>query len=54
MKKELMKAQTLERLLLDLRKMGVYKHKKYELSNADITYCFLFGLAQKMELNHQK
>jgi DNA-binding MarR family transcriptional regulator len=40
MKKELMKAQTLERLLLDLRKMGVYKHKKHELSNADITLLF--------------
>lgn len=39
-KKELMRAQDLERLLFGLRKMGVFKHKKYSLSNADITLLF--------------
>lgn len=40
MKKELKRAQELERLLFGLRKMGVFKHKKYSLSNADITLLF--------------
>lgn len=40
MKKELMRAQDLERLLYGLRKMGIFKHKKYSLSNADITLLF--------------
>ncbi|NLN50698.1 MAG: MarR family transcriptional regulator [Acholeplasmataceae bacterium] len=35
-----MRAQDLERLLFNLRKMGIYKHKKYSLSNADITLLF--------------
>lgn len=33
-------AQELERLLQVLRRTGVYKHKKYELSDADITLLF--------------
>ncbi len=33
-------AQELERLLQFLRRTGVYKHKKYELSDADITLLF--------------
>lgn len=40
MKKELMRAQELERLIFGLRKMGVFKHKKYSLSNADIALLF--------------
>lgn len=40
MKKELMHAQDLERLLLGLRKMGIFKHKKHILSTADITLLF--------------
>ncbi len=40
MKKELMRAQDLERLFYGLRKMGIFKHKKYSLSNADITLLF--------------
>ena len=33
-------AQELERLLQALRRTGVYKHKKYQLSDADITLLF--------------
>ena len=40
MKKDLKRAQDLERLIFGLRKMGVFKHKKYSLSNADITLLF--------------
>lgn len=40
MKEKLMRAQELERLLFGLRKIGIFKHKKYSLSNADITLLF--------------
>lgn len=40
MKKKILRAQNLERALQDLRRTGVYKHDKYELSDADITLLF--------------
>ncbi len=45
MKKKFMRAQELERLLQELRRTGIYKHKKYSLSDADITllYSVWFG-----------
>lgn len=39
-KEKLLKAQNLERALQDLRRTGIYKHKKYDLSDADITLLF--------------
>ncbi len=40
MKEKLLRAQNLERSLQDLRRTGIYKHKKYDLSDADITLLF--------------
>lgn len=40
MREKLLRAQNLERSLQELRRNGVYKHKKYDLSDADITLLF--------------
>ena len=40
MNKKLMQAQDLERLFNEVRRLGIYQHDKYELSDADITLLF--------------
>lgn len=40
MKNKILRAQNLERALQDFRRTGIYKHAKYDLSDADITLLF--------------
>lgn len=40
MKKKLIQAQDLERLFNEVRRLGIYQHDKYSLSDADITLLF--------------